>query len=210
VTRRGGIGGDLDTEPDGDECGRRGPLGEAERAACARIELLAGRGRRHGRGRLVGGLGGGFDLSDEYRTRAWRDFYDGDLQPRSDAVNGRLLDTQGMAFPALLAPAYAVGGRIGVGPRRRMASVISVMVVANSLPSLALIQRSHTRSELKPALSRTCLSTAVRRRAWELGIELQFVPGSGAAGRVMHEDLDAYLARRGTAAAGHAPTTRPA
>ncbi len=38
-------------------------------------------------------------------------------------------------------------------------------------------------------------SPAVRRRAWELGLELQFVPGSGAAGRVMHEDLDAYLAR---------------
>jgi 2-oxoisovalerate dehydrogenase E2 component (dihydrolipoyl transacylase) len=38
-------------------------------------------------------------------------------------------------------------------------------------------------------------SPAVRRRAWELGIELQFVPGSGPAGRVMHADLDAYLAR---------------
>ncbi len=41
---------------------------------------------------------------------------------------------------------------------------------------------------------------AVRRRAWELGIELQFVPGSGNAGRILHEDLDAYLARRGAAA----------
>jgi 2-oxoisovalerate dehydrogenase E2 component (dihydrolipoyl transacylase) len=40
-------------------------------------------------------------------------------------------------------------------------------------------------------------SPAVRRRAWELGVELQFVPGSGAAGRILHEDLDAYLARRG-------------
>jgi 2-oxoisovalerate dehydrogenase E2 component (dihydrolipoyl transacylase) len=38
-------------------------------------------------------------------------------------------------------------------------------------------------------------SPAARRRAWELGIELQFVPGSGPAGRVMHADLDAYLAR---------------
>lgn len=38
-------------------------------------------------------------------------------------------------------------------------------------------------------------SPAVRRRAWDLGIELQFVPGSGAAGRIMHEDLDAYAAR---------------
>ncbi|OOG51931.1 dihydrolipoamide acetyltransferase family protein [Polaromonas sp. C04] len=38
-------------------------------------------------------------------------------------------------------------------------------------------------------------SPAVRRRAWELGIELQYVHGSGAAGRIMHEDLDAYVAR---------------
>jgi 2-oxoisovalerate dehydrogenase E2 component (dihydrolipoyl transacylase) len=39
-------------------------------------------------------------------------------------------------------------------------------------------------------------SPAVRRRAWELGIELRFVPGSGTAGRIMHEDLDAYAAGR--------------
>jgi 2-oxoisovalerate dehydrogenase E2 component (dihydrolipoyl transacylase) len=38
-------------------------------------------------------------------------------------------------------------------------------------------------------------SPAVRRRAWDLGVELQFVPGSGTAGRVTHEDLDAYAAR---------------
>jgi 2-oxoisovalerate dehydrogenase E2 component (dihydrolipoyl transacylase) len=43
-------------------------------------------------------------------------------------------------------------------------------------------------------------SPAVRRRARELGIELRYVPGSGTAGRVMHEDLDAYVARRGAAA----------
>jgi len=40
-------------------------------------------------------------------------------------------------------------------------------------------------------------SPAVRRRAWELGIELQFVHGSGPAGRITHEDLDVYLASRG-------------
>ena len=45
-------------------------------------------------------------------------------------------------------------------------------------------------------------SPAVRRRAWDLGLELQFVPGSGAGGRVTHEDLDAYAAR--------APGTQPA
>jgi 2-oxoisovalerate dehydrogenase E2 component (dihydrolipoyl transacylase) len=41
---------------------------------------------------------------------------------------------------------------------------------------------------------------AVRRRARELGIELRFVPGSGPAGRILHEDLDAYIARRGAGA----------
>lgn len=45
-------------------------------------------------------------------------------------------------------------------------------------------------------------SPAVRRRAWELGIELQYVSGSGAAGRILHEDLDAYAAR---GAAGQGP-----
>ena len=43
-------------------------------------------------------------------------------------------------------------------------------------------------------------SPAVRRRAWELGIELQYVHGSGPAGRIRHEDLDVYLASRGQAA----------
>ncbi|MET3105369.1 2-oxoisovalerate dehydrogenase E2 component (dihydrolipoyl transacylase) [Oxalobacteraceae bacterium GrIS 1.18] len=38
-------------------------------------------------------------------------------------------------------------------------------------------------------------SPAVRRRAWDLGIELQFVQGSGAAGRIVNEDLDSFVAR---------------
>jgi 2-oxoisovalerate dehydrogenase E2 component (dihydrolipoyl transacylase) len=41
---------------------------------------------------------------------------------------------------------------------------------------------------------------AVRRRAEELGIQLQFVPGSGPAGRIEHGDLDAYIASGGRAA----------
>ncbi|MBK0392412.1 dihydrolipoamide acetyltransferase family protein [Ramlibacter algicola] len=40
-------------------------------------------------------------------------------------------------------------------------------------------------------------SPAVRRRAWELGIELQYVHGSGPAGRIEHGDLEVYLASRG-------------
>lgn len=40
-------------------------------------------------------------------------------------------------------------------------------------------------------------SPAVRKRAHELGIELQFVPGSGPAGRIEHTDLDAFVASGG-------------
>lgn len=37
---------------------------------------------------------------------------------------------------------------------------------------------------------------AVRARAWDLGVELQFVQGSGPAGRITHADLDAHVAGR--------------
>ena len=39
---------------------------------------------------------------------------------------------------------------------------------------------------------------ATRRRAYELGIPLQFVPGTGPAGRITAEDLDAYLEAEGS------------
>lgn len=44
-------------------------------------------------------------------------------------------------------------------------------------------------------------SPAVRRRALDLGIALQFVPGTGPGGRISHEDLDTYIATKG--ASGH-------
>ncbi len=40
-------------------------------------------------------------------------------------------------------------------------------------------------------------SPAVRQRAHALGIELQYVPGTGPAGRIGHADLDAYVASGG-------------
>ena len=50
---------------------------------------------------------------------------------------------------------------------------------------------------MRAAGEKPIASPAVRRRALELGIELKFVPGSGTAGRILHEDLDAYVDRRG-------------
>ncbi|MEB2348887.1 MAG: dihydrolipoamide acetyltransferase family protein [Comamonadaceae bacterium] len=44
---------------------------------------------------------------------------------------------------------------------------------------------------------RPLAAPSVRRRALEMGIELRFVAGSGPAGRILHEDLDAWAARGG-------------
>lgn len=51
-------------------------------------------------------------------------------------------------------------------------------------------------------------SPAVRRQAWDLGIELQFVPGTGSAGRITHEDLQAYAARSTQSPSAGAPDQR--
>ncbi len=51
------------------------------------------------------------------------------------------------------------------------------------------------RAPSRPEGQKPLASPAVRRRAWELGITLQYVPGSGPAGRITHGDLDAWLAR---------------
>jgi len=43
-------------------------------------------------------------------------------------------------------------------------------------------------------------SPVVRRRAYELGIPLQFVPGSAPAGRITEQDLEEFIARGGNVA----------
>ena len=53
---------------------------------------------------------------------------------------------------------------------------------------------------------RALASPAVRNRARDLGIDLAFVPGSGPAGRIQHEDLDAFVARGGSLPAAAAGT----
>ncbi|MFA4891860.1 2-oxo acid dehydrogenase subunit E2 [Brevundimonas sp.] len=52
----------------------------------------------------------------------------------------------------------------------------------------------------RTAGQRPLASPAVRNRARDLGVELQYVPGSGPAGRIEHGDLDAYVASGGRGA----------
>ncbi|MFM9139102.1 MAG: hypothetical protein ACKOTH_00820, partial [Solirubrobacterales bacterium] len=57
---------------------------------------------------------GDLDLTNNYAGRDWLRFDGPVLSPRADVIGGRLLEPQGIGFPALIAPAYALGGVRGV------------------------------------------------------------------------------------------------
>lgn len=77
--------------------------------------------------------------------------------------------------PAAAKPATVHGGGTNAGPAPAAA------------PASARVAR-------EPG-ERPLASPAVRKRAWDMGIELQFVHGSGPAGRILDADLEAYAAR---------------
>jgi 2-oxoisovalerate dehydrogenase E2 component (dihydrolipoyl transacylase) len=62
---------------------------------------------------------------------------------------------------------------------------------AEARPAPAAPSTGAPRPEGEPPLA----SPAVRRRAREAGVDLRQVPGTGPAGRITHEDLDAFVAR---------------
>ena len=61
----------------------------------------------------------------------------------------------------------------------------------------AEVPRDDDRPASRPAPGSPPLaSPAVRQHAWDLGIELRFVTGSGQGGRILHGDLEAYVQQR--------------
>jgi len=74
---------------------------------------------------------------------------------------------------------------------------------AKPAPAKSAPARATSGAPLRADGEKPLAPPAVRQRAWDLGVELQFVPGSGPAGRITHADLDAHVAgRRGGAANG--------
>ncbi len=73
-------------------------------------------------------------------------------------------------------------------PDQTPASAAVPPVSAAALPTLAPTWHA----------DRPIASPAVRRRAWELGIDLAQVPASGPAGRISHADLAAQVAKHST------------
>ena len=82
-------------------------------------------------------------------------------------------------------------------PAARAAHAPAALPVAAAAAPAARTTQPHAAAHApsRPEGQRPLASPAVRRRAWDLGITLQYVPGTGPAGRITHGDLDAWLAR---------------
>jgi hypothetical protein len=57
---------------------------------------------------------GDLDVADQYRTRAYADWYPGTLVPHGSPTDGRLDEPYAAGFALLIAPAYALGGPVAV------------------------------------------------------------------------------------------------
>ncbi|MFO1187306.1 MAG: dihydrolipoamide acetyltransferase family protein [Alphaproteobacteria bacterium] len=63
-----------------------------------------------------------------------------------------------------------------------------------SVPAAAAAKSANVAKFPRQPGDKPLASPAVRKRARELGVELQFVAGSGPAGRIEHTDLDSFIA----------------
>ena len=124
----------------------------------------------------------------------------------------------------------AVGGKADAKPREAAATPVEAVSGAREARQPEAEAMPPARPEKPPperaaptsaapslrarsAGGRPLASPAVRKRAWDLGIPLQFVRGSGPEGRITHADLDAYGGGTGAETAGArapGPAARPA
>ena len=125
-------------------------------------------------------------------------------------VHGKVLSLGGVAGQVMAVGSDLIQIEVeGAGNLRAGASAPSApVVVTPSMPAPATVAEAPAAVPVplkasppprtgpaRAAGEKPIASPAVRRRAWDLGIELQFVAGSGPAGRIVQEDLDAYAAR---------------
>ncbi len=117
---------------------------------------------------------------------------EGNLKPGAEASPAKAAAAPAAVQPAASAPA----------PQPEQAPKTVAAPAKPSAPSVAPAKpvRQAPAAVARQPGDKPLASPAVRKRAWDLGIELRYVPGSGPAGRILHEDLDAYLQGQGAGA----------
>ncbi|RSF00340.1 dihydrolipoamide acetyltransferase family protein [Achromobacter aegrifaciens] len=115
---------------------------------------------------------------------------EGNLKPGADAPPAKAAAAPAAAQPAAAAPAP----QPAPAPKAEPAAPAKP---AAPPAALAKPARQASAAVARQPGDKPLASPAVRKRAWDLGIELRYVHGSGPAGRILHEDLDAYLQGQG-------------
>ncbi|MCI4644599.1 MAG: 2-oxo acid dehydrogenase subunit E2 [Hyphomonadaceae bacterium] len=105
---------------------------------------------------------------------------EGDVEEDGQTISERAPEPEPVAAKAAPAVVEPVRPEIPTSPS-------APMISADSDPGLAWPGRGEGDAPLA--------SPATRQRAYELGIPLQFVSGTGPGGRITSEDLDAFIAR---------------
>ena len=105
------------------------------------------------------------------------------------------VEGQGNAKPGAVAPAAApttpAAAPVALAAPAAVAPVAAAAKTAPKAPPPTVFAPGAAR----PGGGKPLASPAVRKRAWDLGIELQYVPGSAPAGRITQADLDAFASR---------------
>jgi len=105
--------------------------------------------------------------------------------------------TPGVVTPGVVTPATAT-------PAKSSTSASASGSAPASAKSPAGRQSGGAPAAVRQPGEKPLASPAVRKRAWDLGVELRYVQGSGPAGRILHEDLDAWLQGQGSASSARA------
>lgn len=121
---------------------------------------------------------------------------------------GSALAEGGVATPGATTPGATTPGASTPGASTRAPSTPAKAAAAASASAAAKPpagrQSGGAPAALRQPGEKPLASPAVRKRAWDMGIELRYVQGSGPAGRILHEDLDAWLQGQGSASSARA------
>jgi 2-oxoisovalerate dehydrogenase E2 component (dihydrolipoyl transacylase) len=100
------------------------------------------------------------------------------------------------AKTAAAKPAAVAASKPAEAPARAKPTLVKIEP-AVAKPATQLKREAPPAPRKRAPGDKPLASPAVRQRARDLGIELQFISGSGPVGRIQHGDLDAHLARGG-------------
>ncbi|MDA9432309.1 dihydrolipoamide acetyltransferase family protein [Bradyrhizobium sp. CCBAU 51627] len=116
------------------------------------------------------------------------------------------LEVDGKSEPATEAAKLALPG---AGAATRRSDRVAAAPRAPASEPTKELGSQPSASPLHHAVERPLAAPAVRLRAREAGVDLRQIRGTGPAGRITHNDLDAYLARdrTGTTATPHPART---